>query len=101
MNPISSYNPIVPLPQPGSTGAASSGGAEGKSFQDLFLEGIRQVNTAQQQAEHASQQLMTGGDVNMAEVLTSIRKADLSFQLMQSIRNKLIQAYQEIRDIRI
>jgi len=37
----------------------------------------------------------------MAEVLTSVQKADLSFRMMMQIRNKLVQAYQEIKEIRI
>ena len=45
--------------------------------------------------------VVTGADVNPAEVLTSLQKADLSFRMMMQVRNKLIQAYQEIKDIRI
>jgi flagellar hook-basal body complex protein FliE len=55
----------------------------------------------QHQADQAVQQLVTGEDVNPAEVLTSLQKADISFQLMLQIRNKLVQAYQEVNNIRI
>jgi flagellar hook-basal body complex protein FliE len=55
----------------------------------------------QGQANQAVEQLVTGGDVNPAEVLTSLQKADLSFKLMLQIRNKLVQAYQEVNNIRI
>jgi flagellar hook-basal body complex protein FliE len=55
----------------------------------------------QQQADHAVQQLMTGADVDPAVVLTAVQKADISFRLMMQIRNKLVQAYQEVKDIRI
>ena len=55
----------------------------------------------QQQADQAVQQLVTGGDVNPAEVLTTLQKADMSFRLMLQIRNKLVQAYQEVNNIRI
>ena len=44
---------------------------------------------------------MTGGDVDPTSVLTSIQKADMSFRMMMQIRNKLLQAYQEIKEIRI
>ena len=36
-----------------------------------------------------------------AEVLTAVQKADMSFRLMMQIRNKLVQAYQEIQNVRI
>ena len=52
-------------------------------------------------ADHAVEQLMTGGDVNAAEVLTAVQKADLAFRMMVQVRNKLVQAYQEIKEIRI
>jgi flagellar hook-basal body complex protein FliE len=67
----------------------------------VLLESIHQVNDVQQDANAAVQQLVTGGDVNPAEVLTSLQKADMSFRLMMQIRNKLVQAYQEVSNIRI
>ncbi len=77
---------------------------EGKSegsFKNLMLEGIHQVNSMQQQADLAVEQLLTGEDVDPASVLTSIQKADMSFRMMMQIRNKLMQAYQELKEIRI
>ena len=55
----------------------------------------------QQQADMAVEQLVTGEDVDPASVLTSIQKADMSFRMMMQIRNKLMQAYQEIKEMRI
>ena len=66
-----------------------------------MLEALNQVNTMQTQANEAVQQLVTGGDVNPAEVLTTLQKADISFRMMLQIRNKLVQAYQEVNNIRI
>lgn len=71
------------------------------SFKDLLVESIEHVNTMQQDADAAVETLMTGGDINPAEVLTAVQKADMSFRMMQQVRNKLVQAYQEIKDIRI
>jgi flagellar hook-basal body complex protein FliE len=71
------------------------------SFKDFLLEALDQVNAMQQQADQAVEQLMTGGDVNPAEVLTAVQKADLSFRMMLQVRNKLVQAFQEIKEIRI
>ena len=75
--------------------------ADQASFKQFMLEALDQVNNMQQQADQAVEQLMTGGDANPAEVLTAVQKADLSFRMMMQIRNKLVQAYQEIKDIRI
>jgi len=70
-------------------------------FKSLIMESITQVNDMQQSADMAIETLMTGGDINPAEVLTAIQKADMSFRMMQQIRNKLMDAYREIKEIRI
>ena len=71
------------------------------SFKDFMLEAIDHVNAMQQDADSAVEQLLTGGEVNPAEVLTAVQKADLSFRMMLQVRNKLMQAFQEIKEIRI
>ena len=100
MTPISGL-PLMPPAPPALPTQPTAGTAGGQSFQNILLEALDQVNTMQGQANEAVEQLVTGGDVNPAEVLTSLQKADLSFKLMLQIRNKLVQAYQEINNIRI
>jgi len=77
------------------------GGAAAQPFKNILLEAIDQVNSMQSEANQAVEQLVTGGDVNPAEVLTSLQKADISFRMMLQVRNKLVQAYQEVNNIRI
>lgn len=71
------------------------------NFKDLIVQSIGQVNEMQLNADQAIETLVTGGDVNPAEVFTAIQKADMSFRMMQQIRNKLLDAYREIKEIRI
>lgn len=107
--PITSFPLTPPALPPGVGGLAGAnapaGGATAlqpaEPFKNILLEALDQVNSMQHQADQAVQQLVTGEDVNPAEVLTSLQKADISFQLMLQIRNKLVQAYQEVNNIRI
>lgn len=106
MTSIQGFSLPLPIAPPsGASGAASlgaAGGAQGaQPFKNVLLEAIDQVNNVQSQADQAVQQLVTGGDVNPAEVLTTLQKADMSFRMMMQIRNKLVQAYQEVSNIRI
>jgi flagellar hook-basal body complex protein FliE len=112
MNPISASSfPASPLQiarlgqQPGLAPMQPNelGQAEGaqQPFKNMLLEALDQVNNMQAEADQAVQQLVTGGDVNPAEVLTSLQKADMSFRLMLQIRNKLVSAWQEVNNIRI
>ena len=71
------------------------------SFKDYLLNSIRDVNSMQQQADQAVETMMTGSEADPAEVLTAVQKADLAFRLMMQMRNKLLQVYQEVKDIRV
>lgn len=84
-----------------SPGIAPGAGADKPAFKNFLLESLEQVNSMQADADKAVETLMTGGDVNPAEVLTAVQKADLTFRMMTQIRNKLVAAYQEIKDVRI
>ena len=100
MNPIQSLHvPSTPPPLPSTP--ASTEPTDKASFKNLLLEGIDQVNQMQYQADQAVEQLITGEDVDPASVLTSIQKADMAFRMMMQVRNKLVQAYQEVKEIRI
>src|SRR5689334_9315313 len=120
MTSIPAFNPIgsisaagasgvggVNFPQPAGIEGLKPGGVgglqqtEGPSFKDYLLDSIKQVNTMQQDADRAVETLFTGGDVNPAEVLTAVQKADLAFRMMMQIRNKLVSAYEDIQNIRI
>jgi flagellar hook-basal body complex protein FliE len=99
MNPISNISIPTHLPSIGGMRGAQPTGEQ--SFKNLLLDSIKEVNTMQHDADRAVESLFTGGDVNPAEVLSAVQKADLAFRMMMQTRNKLVQVYEEIKDIRI
>jgi flagellar hook-basal body complex protein FliE len=99
MIPINNISIPQSLGQP--TLPSSGGQANAPAFKDMLIDSIQQVNTMQLDADQAVETLFTGGDVNPAEVLTAVQKADLAFRLTMQMRNKLMEVYQEIKDIRI
>lgn len=99
MNTINSLQ--LPITPPTLSPSLDSCQPEGQSFKDLLFDSIQQVNSMQLEADQAVEQMFTGGDVNPAEVLTAVQKADLAFRLTMQMRNKMMEVYQEIRDIRI
>jgi flagellar hook-basal body complex protein FliE len=80
---------------------AVEGQTAGPSFKDVLVDSIQQVNTMQLEADQAVETMFSGGEINPAEVLTAVQKADLAFRLTMQMRNKLMEVYQEIKDIRI
>ncbi|MCY2985936.1 MAG: flagellar hook-basal body complex protein FliE [Planctomycetota bacterium] len=81
--------------------ASESKSGSGSPFSNMLVGGVAQVNNMQQSADSQMEQLLTGGDVNQAEVFTSMQKADMSFRLLVQIRNKLMDAYQELNSIHV
>jgi flagellar hook-basal body complex protein FliE len=65
-------------------------------FGDLLREAVGQVNQLQKAADTATQEFSVGRTQDVASTLIAIEKANLGFQLTLQIRNKLLEAYQEI-----
>jgi flagellar hook-basal body complex protein FliE len=99
INNISINQPLSPPAMPAMPNVGDQAG--GPSFKDVLVDSMQQVNSMQLQADQAVESLFSGGDINPAEVLTAVQKADLAFRLTMQMRNKLMDVYQEIKDIRI
>jgi flagellar hook-basal body complex protein FliE len=96
VNPV---RPVRPVEQTPATTPASK--VEGKSFKELLLENLDEVNRLQLEADRGVQRLLTGETDNVAEVFNAVNKAGVAFDLLMEIRNKLQEAYQEVQQMRI
>lgn len=99
INALQAQQLQYPLPKPAAGAGAATG--EGSSFKNVLLDSIQQVNAMQQDANQAVEHLATGGDISPAQVFTAVQKADLAFRMMMQVRNKLVQAYQEVQNVRV
>jgi flagellar hook-basal body complex protein FliE len=74
--------------------------AAGEGFGEMLKTAIGQVNEAQQTSA-SMKEAFTVGDTSasLAEVMIASQKADLSFRAMTEVRNKLVNAYQEIMNM--
>ena len=81
--------------------AARSQGEGGPSFKDVLMKNIEQVNRLQQDAEMAIEDLASGKRDDMATVLIANQKADMAFQMLLQVRNKLMDAYNEVKEMRV
>jgi flagellar hook-basal body complex protein FliE len=73
----------------------------GKSFADTLKDAVQNVNQAQQIADIKMQEIATGKNHNIPEVMIAAEKADISLKLMVQVRNKIIEAYQEIMKMQV
>ncbi len=93
---VSSIPDVLAPASAGEGSAAESGG-----FLAQLKGAIAQANDVQLQASHAVDELMTGKTQNIHQTMIALQQADISFQLMMQVRNKLIGAYEEIQRMQI
>jgi flagellar hook-basal body complex protein FliE len=79
----------------------AAGAAQKLDFGSLLTQSVSEVNSLQNQATESVHEMLTGGDVQPAEVFSSVQKADMAFRMLLQLRNKLMQAYEEVNAIRI
>lgn len=65
-------------------------------FGDLLSKMVGKVNNLQNSADKSIQGLATGENKGLHEVMLAVEKASVSFQLLTQVRNKAVEAYQEI-----
>ncbi|HZX49410.1 MAG TPA: flagellar hook-basal body complex protein FliE, partial [Nitrospirota bacterium] len=63
---------------------------------EMLKGSVNKVNTIQNEADQAVQDLLVGKDQNIHQVMIAVEKANLSLQLMMQVRSKIMGAYEEI-----
>ncbi len=87
------------FPSVGGTSAVDKAG--GKSFSDTLKDAIHSVNDLQKTSNKAMEKLATGQTDNIADVMIAAEKADIALKLMVQVRNKIIDAYQEVMKMQV
>lgn len=83
--------------RPGLAAPVPAAGTENvKAFGDLVSEGISKVNGAVRDFETISNKFSHGERVNIHEMMVKGEQADMSLRLMLSLRNKVVEAYQDV-----
>ena len=82
---------------PKNGGVSGAGGAD---FKDVLLQNIEKVNSLQQEAATATEDYFSG-DGNVSEVMMATKKAEVAFQMLLQVRNKMVDAYEEIKQLRV
>ena len=70
-------------------------------FDKLLKNSLDKVNDIQKQADEISVSYQKGEDVSVAELMISQQKASVSLSGALSVRNKLVQAYQDIMNMQV
>lgn len=100
MNPLTAASAaLTNLAGNGATAALSSPQAQTTGpapFSELLTDSVKQVNQLDEQARTAVDGLMSGTGVDVHQAMIATQKASMSFELTLAVRNKAVQAYQQV-----
>jgi flagellar hook-basal body complex protein FliE len=85
------------FPELGKISSSSTVEGAGKFFSEL----VSKVNDIQVQSDKAIQGLASGENKNLHEVMIAVEKSSIAFQFMSQVRNKALEAYQEVMRMQV
>jgi flagellar hook-basal body complex protein FliE len=91
---------LAPGMMPGEASKTKATAPE-KGFGEFLTESLQKVGELQQGADAAVAQIAQGGDLGIQEAMVAIEKADVSFKLMMEVRQKILDAYQEVMRMQV
>ena len=99
-NSISSLRILPADVTPASATRPTDGTGENRgNFLTTLQQSMDAVEGAQGEAQNQVAQLLNGKGADLHSAMIAVEKADLSFQLMMQVRNKIVQAYQQISNM--
>jgi flagellar hook-basal body complex protein FliE len=101
---MNQINPIGPLkgPQEAAKGARTTGpGKDQPTFKQTMGSFLKDVNDMQMKADQSISRMMAGEITDVHQVMTSVQEAGVAFNMMMEIRNKVMDAYQEVMRMRL
>ncbi|MCL4533643.1 MAG: flagellar hook-basal body complex protein FliE [Bacteroidetes bacterium] len=99
INSIGGVGNSLPLPPLGQQAPAGEG--SGESFQKLLGNAMSTLNRLQLEADSSAAKLAAGEPVELHEVLIATEKANIAFQLAVQVKNKVVEAYQEVMRMQV
>lgn len=72
-----------------------------KSFASVLKDSIEQLNQTQVEADQMTNKLINGDNVDLSQVMIAQQKANITLQAAVEVRNKVIDAYQEMMRMQV
>ena len=71
------------------------------NFKDVLMKNLNEVNQLQQDADTTLENFVTSKSTNVGDVISASQKATMAFSMLIQIRNKLQDAYDEVKNLRV
>src|SRR5438105_165154 len=92
INPVQAPVNIAPIELPAAIGAP----AAGNTFQSVFADAIGNVQNVQKTADASVDRFLSGENEEIHHVAIVTQQSEIAFELFMGVRNKVVQAYQEV-----
>jgi len=98
-NLIQGAAPILPPALAPSTPGSSP--SQAGVFREMFASSLQQVEAFQNQAANSTERFLSGESEDLHTVAIDTQKAELAFEMFLQVRNKVMQAYQEVMRMQV
>ncbi len=89
------------VPHGAAQAAKAAGAGTAESFANALKDSIGKVNEIQKEADAAIEALANGESKNIHDTMIAVEKANLTFNMMLQVRNKLLAAYEEVMRMQV
>jgi flagellar hook-basal body complex protein FliE len=102
-DPLGLIGPTGFTNEPGPLRGAgtSSTPPSGPGFRELLEQELEQVNELQRDAKEAAEDVAAGRRDDIEGVILATQKADTAFRMLLQVRNRMMEAYEEVKQIRV
>ena len=97
---INPSSPLQQLENLDKKSRAEGGGDDGR-FAELLNQAVSEVNELQKSSDKEVGKILSGDIKDVHSAMIAMQKADLSFQMVMQVRNKLVEAYQEVMRMQV
>jgi flagellar hook-basal body complex protein FliE len=97
--PIQGTAPILAPELAPSLGAAQA--SQPGAFREMFARSLQEVQAYQNEATKSTERFLSGEAEDLHTVAMATQKAELSFEMFLQVRNKVVQAYQEVMRMQV
>lgn len=89
-------NGIRPIVAPELTSVSPSSKSIGGDFRSVLEGAMQQVESANNSAQQSVEKFLSGDGEELHSTILASQRAELEFDLMLQVRNKIVSAYQEV-----
>jgi flagellar hook-basal body complex protein FliE len=93
---ISPFQPVQNIPLPGSVLPATGGASGSDAFNSILQQSIQNVSQLQTEADTSVNKFVSGEQDDPHTTMLAVQRSSLAFDMFVQVRNKVVQAYQEV-----